>query len=208
VVPSSGIIRGLREQIVKRLRDDILSGRLAEGERLSEPHLAERFGVSRGPIREALLKLTHEGLLVGKPNCGVRVASTAPDSVRQFLIPLRRTIETYALRLCFESLTEEDFQTWEEILQGMERAGRQEDYAALAEQDIAFHRWLLERAGQPDLLAIWSTIVARVRQHFQRVLLVERRNALASCAEHRDLLATFRSGDKEAAIKALEEHIA
>ena len=64
-------IRSVREQITDRLRDDILSGRLAEGERLQEAKLAERFGVSRGPIREVLAQLTHEGLVEAKPNCGV-----------------------------------------------------------------------------------------------------------------------------------------
>src|SRR5947209_10403977 len=78
-------IQSMREQITNRLREDILSGRLAEGERLHEAKLAKRFGVSRGPIREVLAQLTHEGLLEAKPNCGVKVAASDSESVRDLI---------------------------------------------------------------------------------------------------------------------------
>jgi len=201
------LVRGLREQIADRIRDDILAGRLNEGERLSETKLAGRFGVSRGPVREALVQLTHEGLLIAKPNCGVRVAPTAPDSIRGLVIPIRRTIETYALRLFFDNITKDDFRTWEVILRNLKVACEQKDIAAIAEQDIAFHRSILERAGQADLLAIWSTIVARVRSHFRRSY-SRYKDLREIYAEHQAIVDTFRQGDREAAIQALESNIA
>src|SRR5437016_14274971 len=102
-------IRTVREQITDRLRDDILSGRLAEGERLQEAKLAERFGVSRGPIREVLAQLTHEGLAEAKPNCGVKVSLSDSDSVRELIVPIRRVIETFALKHFFQEIGERDF---------------------------------------------------------------------------------------------------
>jgi DNA-binding GntR family transcriptional regulator len=200
------LIRGLREQIVTQLRDDILSSRLEAGARLSETSLAERFGVSRGPIREALVQLTNEGLLIGRPNCGVTVAPTAPDSVRELIVPIRRTIEIYAVRLFFDSITKEDFRIWDEILEKFKEACKRKDYHTSAEQDIAFHRSLLVRAGQPDLLAIWQTIVARIRSHFRKTHIANP-DAMAIYQEHKAIVDTFRSGDKEAAIKILEENI-
>jgi DNA-binding GntR family transcriptional regulator len=204
---SDEIVRGLRAQIANRLREDILCGRLREGEHLSEVHLAERFGVSRGPVREALVHLTQEGLVDAKPNCGARVAAATADSVHELIIPLRRTIETYALRLVFDELDAEDFRRWETILQRMELACQNRDFAAAVEQDIAFHRTLLERAGQPDLLAIWSTIVARIRRHFWQRHLSRKDNPIDVQADHRQLVEVLRSGDKLAAIAALEKHI-
>src|SRR5262249_45043307 len=207
-VANDVLIRGVREQIVNRLRDDILSGRLAEGERLSEIRLARRFGVSRGPVRQALVQLALEGLVVARPNCGVRVAPSAPDSVRELVLPIRRTLETYALRLVYDDLGADDFRTWEDILDRMKLACRQRDEAAAVEQDIAFHRFLLERAGQPDLLAVWSTIVARIRHHFRRVhRQAPRGRPIDVYADHRALVEAFRGGDREAAVRALEAHI-
>jgi len=206
-VATREIVRGLRHQIADRIREDIYSGRLAEGEHLSEMGLAQQFGVSRGPIREALVQLTQEGVLLARPHRGVRVASPSPDSVRALIIPIRRTIESYALRLIFDDLKESDFQAWDAILRRMSAACQENDTAAAVEQDIAFHRSLLERAGQPDLLAIWSTIVVRIRRHFWQVHLARRNGPIDVRADHQRLVEILRSGDKEAAIKALEAHI-
>ena len=65
--------RTIREQVAAHLRYAVLSGELGEGEALREQPLARHFGVSRGPVRDALLQLTQEGLLVAEQNCGVRV---------------------------------------------------------------------------------------------------------------------------------------
>ena len=89
----------------------------------------------------------------------------------------------------------------------MALACSEQDTAAAVEQDIAFHRLLLERAGQPDLLAVWSTIVARIRGHFWRVHLSRRNDPIDVRADHQQLLEKFRSGDKDLAAKALEVHI-
>jgi GntR family transcriptional regulator, rspAB operon transcriptional repressor len=202
------IVRGLRIQIVERIREDIMSGRLTGGQRLSELALGRRFGVSRGPIREALVQLAQEGLVDRKPNCGVHVSMPVPDSIRAVIVPIRRTIETFALQSIFDELTEDDFRRWEAILKRMAKACQEMDPGAAVEQDIAFHRLLLERAGQPDLLAIWSTIVARVRGHFRQVHLARRDQPIDVHADHQQLIEAFRSGDREVALQTWEAHIA
>jgi DNA-binding GntR family transcriptional regulator len=199
--------RGLRDQIADRLRDDILAGRIAEGERVSEPQLVKRFGVSRAPIREALVKLTQEGLLLSRPNCGVTVAPSAPDAIQELVMPLRRTIETYALKRFFDEITEDDFRTWDAILDRLQEACAKRDWASCAEQDIAFHRSILERAGQPDLLAIWAAIVARLRSYFRQSYAKYNANPMKLYEEHRRIVALFRTGNKKKAVKALERNI-
>lgn len=206
-MPLNTVVRSVRDQITDLIREDLLCGRIPSGERLSEVSLAVRFGVSRGPVREALAQLTHEGLLVSKPNCGVSVAPEPTDDVRDLIIPIRRTIETYALKLIFEKIDERDFRTWEEILHRLDLACRVGDVEGIVLQDIAFHRSIIVRAEQPDLLAIWQTILVRVRGHF-RSAIVRYGDAVGRIvAEHRQLVEAFRAGDKGGAIQALEEHI-
>jgi DNA-binding GntR family transcriptional regulator len=162
----SKLIFSLREQIANHLRDDVLSGRLVAGVRLNEMALVERFGVSRTPIREALQQLTFEGLLESRPNAGARVAPPPTDAIRQLVVPIRRTVETYALRAIFPILTEADYHIWESILERMRHACLKADYSKIAEQDIAFHRSIVARAGQKDLDAIWISLIVRMRSHF------------------------------------------
>ena len=201
------LIRSTRDQITDRLREDIFSGRLAEGERLQEAKLAELFGVSRGPIREALAQLTQEGLLEAKPNRGVIVSHSDSDAVRELIVPIRRVIETFALKHFFQEINERDFQAWESILHHLKSACERKDLAAITQYDLAFHRSILMRAGVPALLTIWQTILARIRRHFRHATSHYGADLLEIYQQHRRLVEVFRRGDREAAIKALEEHI-
>jgi len=87
-----------KQEIVDQLRMEIITGQIQEGMPLREVNLAERFQVSRAPIREALKQLAHEGMVESKPNCGVRVAPSSSDSMQELVIPLRQTVESFALK--------------------------------------------------------------------------------------------------------------
>ena len=201
------LVFSLREQIADRLRADVLSGRLAEGERLSEAQLVTRFGVSRTPIREALQQLAQEGLLEGRPNAGVKVARRPPDAIRDLVVPIRRSVEEFALRSFFSDIGPSDYRQWNEILERMRLACVARDFAAVAEHDVAFHRSIVQRAGLRDLDLIWASLVARVRSHFWET----QRNysdPLDIYREHAELVETFRGGDLEQSVKELEQNIA
>lgn len=201
------LVFSLREQIADRLRADVLSGRLAEGERLSEAQLVTRFGVSRTPIREALQQLAQEGLLEGRPNVGVKVARRPPDAIRDLVVPIRRSVEEFALRSFFADIGPSDYRQWAEILERMREACVARDFAAVAEHDVAFHRSIVQRAGLRDLDLIWASLVARVRSHFWET---QRNYAdpLDIYREHADLVETFRGGNLEKSVKELEQNIA
>jgi DNA-binding GntR family transcriptional regulator len=200
------LIRSLRQQIVDSLRNDLLCGRFRDGERLSEKELSTRFGVSRTPIREAFALLSQEGLLESQPNRGVRVAATPADAIRELIVPIRRTIESFALNLVFDDLNQDDFRLWDEIIGRLKECCKALDYDGTAENDIAFHRSIIRRTGEMELEAIWSAILARVRSHFwnshrgyEDLMNVYR--------EHRDIVDVFRSGDRESAAQALANSI-
>jgi len=107
-VDQARVYRTIREQIADRIRTDVLSGRLLEGTSLREQTLARQYGVSRAPIRDALLQLTQEGLLVARPNCGVKVGAASSEEIQPLVVELRRKIEVFALRNAFGKLTEAD----------------------------------------------------------------------------------------------------
>jgi len=200
------LVRGLGEQIVERLREDIFSGRIAEGERLREIDLAKRFSVSRGPIREAIQQLTWEGILETDRNKGALVATSAPDEITELIIPLRCTIEKYAVRLFFDQLTDDDFRNWEQILLKMKQACEAGDFALISEHDIAFHRALVKRSHSPDLLAIWSAIVSRVRRHFRESHL-DYEDPLKIYEEHLPIIEALKNSSLSEALVIIENHI-
>jgi DNA-binding GntR family transcriptional regulator len=192
--------------VVEQLRGDIVSGRLAPGVRVTEAELCKRFGVGRGPVREAVQQLAQQRLLVTRPNCGAMVAPEAPEGIRGLIVPIRRTIELYALEMVFDDLKLADFERWEAIVSKMKTACQEQDFHSVAELDLAFHRALLDRADQADLLVIWDTLVSRIRSHFRRA---QRRIAslMDVYEEHRDILESFRKGNLRDASKMLRDNI-
>lgn len=200
-------VRSIRQQIVDELRSDVLSGRFEPGMKLSEQELAKRFGVSRGPIREALSQLSFEALLISKPNCGVTVAGPPSREVRELVIPIRRAVELYALRSCFDDLTPRDFLVWEEIILKMDLAAREGDEKELVSLNLLFHRVLIEKAGQPELLTIWLALVSQIRGHFSEKILKYPGQPTVFGDHHRRLIAAFRTGSRRMALAELKRHI-
>lgn len=194
-------------EVAEQLRRDILSGRIPEGLRLTEAELAKRFGVGRGPIREAVQRLSLQGLLETRPNCGAVVAPEAPKAIRAVIGPIRRTLEVYALKELFDEFTPEAFAAWDRILDDMRAACERADTHAVAEQDILFHRHLFVLLDQPDLLAIWDLLAGRLRSHFRRTQRRRCRDMMEIYEEHRAILESFRTGTLEDAVKLLKEKI-
>jgi len=196
------VYRTIREQIAHRLRNEVLAGRFSQGEPLREAKLAKRFGVSRGPIRDALLQLTQEGLLTGQPNVGVKVSQSPSEAIRPLVVELRKQIEGYALAAIFDDITPDDLARWDQLLEGIKSACAAADLPALVARDMAFHRSIVERTGDPDLLAIWLPIVIRMMLHYSR------HTDLMECyAEHERIVKAIKAGKKQQAVKALLANI-
>jgi DNA-binding GntR family transcriptional regulator len=195
--------QGLSEQIANQLRIDIISGKMKEGSPLREEALAKQFKIGRGPIREALQRLSHEGMVTSKPNCGVRVAPSPPNSIQELIIPLRKTLETFALRSIYHDLKEEDFEPWNSILDRMRVACEAHDYTSTIELDIEFHQSIVERAEQADILSIWLVLVSRLRRQFQD----GHRNYESTMQiyyEHAAIIAMFQTGNLKQSLQTLE----
>jgi len=195
-------IRSVREQIADQLRNEVLADQLPAQQPLREAELAERFGVSRGPIRDALLQLTQEGALIYVPNRGVRVGTPVSDEIRQLLVGLRRQIETSALEQIFDLLTDEDDEQWREMLAQLQLACKRENMPSVVEHDIAFHRSLVRRTGSPDLEAIWLPITVRMRLAYSR-----HKNLIEVYNEHARIVDSILRRNLNSALKTLGKHI-
>lgn len=196
------VFRTIREQIADRIRADVMSGKLSGGTSLREQSLAKQYGVSRAPVRDALLQLTQEGLLEAKPNCGVKVGSPSGDEIQPLVIDLRRKIEVFALRKAFGQLTEADIDRLDETVEQLRAACQKEDLGEIVQHDMALHRHILEATGNPDLLAMWLPIVSRMFLHYSR-----HRNMMESHREHAAIVDAIRRRDRKAAIEALTANI-
>jgi DNA-binding GntR family transcriptional regulator len=196
------VFRTIREQIADRIRTDVLSGKLSEGTSLREQTLAARYGVSRAPVRDALLQLTQEGLLVAKPNCGVKVGTPSDEEIQPLVIDLRRKIEVFALRKIFGRLSDADIDRLDETVERLRVACQKEDLGEIVRHDMALHRHILEATGNADLLAMWLPIVSRMFLHYSR-----HRNMMESHREHAAIVDAIRRRDRKAAIAALTANI-
>ncbi len=201
-MPSVEIYRTLPEQIAARLTQEVLSSKLKPGDPLREIDLSERFGVSRGPVREAFRQLSQQGLLVLEPNKGVRVAQNPSVEVRPLVVELRRKIETFVLDSIFERITEEDLENWNGILVDIKMACEASDVDALTEHDLRFHRAIIQSHDDKDLFALWQPIAMRMMMHYNRL-----DDIMESYREHERILDAIRAGNKRGAIKALVDNI-
>jgi DNA-binding GntR family transcriptional regulator len=205
-MPMTAAVQTVRDQVVSRLRSELLGGRYEPGTPLREEALAERFGVSRMPVRNALQELVHEGLLVAKRNCGVTVAAPPSDLVINLLTPLRVQIETYALRLCLPGMTAPRYDGLTAILDEMAAACARRDDAAVIVSDFAFHQFLLTAAGLDDIVPVWKGVVGKMK-HFHMARNRTHADYGVIWFVHSRLLEVFRAGDVDAAIGALASHI-
>lgn len=201
-MPAFEIFRTLPEQIAARLQQDILAGQLKPGDPLREVDLSERFGVSRGPVREAFRQLTQQGLLVLEPNKGVRVAQNPSVEVRPLVVQLRRTIEVFVLESIFDRITDDDIEIWDEILSDIKAACESNDLNALTDQDLRFHQAIIKSHDDRDLFTLWQPIAMRMMMQYNRL-----DDLMESYREHKRILDAIRARDRTAAIEALSTNI-
>lgn len=198
--------RSLRQKAVEALRVSILQGHLRPGDRLRESDLAAQMGISRGPVREALRELERDGLVIAEPYRETVVADISMDDVREILVPVRRVLETFAVREAMAHLGHTDVSTLEQLVAEMRAAGAEGDLHRVVEADVTFHRTIMQLAGNRYAMQIWDTLSLRIRTHFYRND-AHYANLSLVADEHAPLLDALRSRDAERALAAMEQHL-
>jgi DNA-binding GntR family transcriptional regulator len=212
---STAILRGtmsslthkqLWETVADAIRDEILDGRLPAGSRLVETELAERFGVSRGPVRDALAELSRAGLAVDLPRRGTFVSSLTEADLEEVYV-IRRAIEEAAVALAIGRATDEDVADMRASLAEVEAAYARGDLAAAWEADMAFHRSYCRMSGNGRLLALFDGLSSQTVLLMRTALVSRTSLGWTPPAEyHRDILDRIAARDVQGAIDAVGAH--
>jgi DNA-binding GntR family transcriptional regulator len=191
--------------VVESLRDAIVAGELEDGQRLIEDKIARELKTSRGPVREALRQLEHEGFVVSTPYKGAVVLGVSDEEVQQVLIPVRLTVEKYSIPKAVEQMTDEDFAELGKEVWRLGEAARTNDLQQSVDADMRFHEILLDHSGQQHAAQVWRSIAPRIRAYFFRY---GRKSSLGQIAfEHGELLTALQTRDPDVIAAALEQHI-
>ncbi len=184
------------------LREMILADEIKAGERLNEISLAQRLGISRSPLREAIQSLAGEGLVRFVPGRGAFVVELALDTVRH-LAQVRSALECLGARLAAEAASDQQLRELEELLDAAE--GSMDDQAPYP-SELDFHRNLLKASGNPPLVEITGTLSTQLRLARLRSA-QEPRRARQALAEHRLILDALKRHDPDGAAWAMEQHL-
>ncbi|MER5944488.1 GntR family transcriptional regulator [Streptomyces sp. NPDC001904] len=191
----------VRERVLGALREDIVAGLLRPGDRLVERELAERFGVSRVPVREAVRALVAEGFVTfDTPRRAVVRTLTRADVAELF--ELREALEVYAAGLAAERAGADELARLALLLDRAAEATRADDAATLTDVNSRFHDDLLALAGNGLLVTVMQPVAGRLRW-------LTRRNEEwpQQLAEHRELYAAVAAGDAERARAVALSHV-
>ncbi|MFY9676391.1 MAG: FadR/GntR family transcriptional regulator [Terriglobales bacterium] len=210
----------LFEQIVQQVEDSILRGELKPGDQLpAERDLAQRFGVSRTAVREAVKTLSEKGLVEAYSGRGTFVIDRTSHAIRQSLdlmirinqrggpadlTELRQVIEPEIAALAAPRIDEQLLATMREAVATMDRSLQDPD--AYVEADLDFHLALAEAVGNPLILSLLDSIVGLLRQHRSRIFRVDGGPERGQ-VHHKQILAALEKHDPDKAREAMRAHL-
>jgi len=200
--------RTLSDDVATQIRQAILDGRLAPGQRIVERDIAGAMGTSRGPVRDALKSLENEGLVVRYPHRGTFVARLTPEDAEE-IYSLRQALEMLAVEYIIERAAPEQLDELDALIGSMERLIERgyTQYEA-TDLDIEFHDDLYLISGHKRLMAAWEALKEQVR-----VFLLAHRNLRPEDFEeravlwHRRVVGALRQRDVELARHIVHEHV-
>lgn len=195
----------LRDVVFTTLRQAILRGELKPGERLMEIQLANKLGVSRTPIREAIRKLELEGLVLMIPRKGAEVAEITEKNLRDVL-EVRESLEVLAVQLACERMTEETFVELEAAAKAFEAEVATDDITKIAEADVFFHDIVYQATDNQRLIQLLNNLREQMYRYRVEYL---KKNAMHPIIirEHQELIDYIKARDKEKASENICKHI-
>ena len=195
----------LREEVFNTLRDQILKGELSPGDRLMEIHLAEKLGVSRTPVREAIHLLEREGLAVTIPRRGAQVARMTEKELSNVL-EIREVLDELAVTKACANVTDEVINKLNSNVVDFREAVKSGDPKKIVEADEHFHNIIYETADNPRLLSIIDNLKEQMYR-FRFEYIREEKNYEKLIEEHKRLIEGLKAGDVEEVKAAMHTHL-
>lgn len=194
------------EAATEELRRRILEGELVEGFQLKQDLLAEEFGISRIPVREALVQLENEGLVKIVPHKGAIVAELSTKDIEE-LFSLRALLESHLLRHSIPRLTTDDFDRLNEILKRYAIELAEGHSHRWDELNTELHDILLGRANRPRSLDLVQSLLRQTDRYTRVQLTISDAAVQRAKAEHEELVRLCRLGESREACALLKRHI-
>ena len=195
----------LRDVVFNTLRQAILRGELKPGERLMEIHLAEKLGVSRTPIREAIRKLELEGLVTMIPRRGAEVARITEKNLRDVL-EVRRELDAFSCELACDRITKQEGEELRHACEEFAAATMTRDATVIAAADVKLHDIIVQAAGNERLTEILNNLSEQMyRYRFEYIKDTSNYEKLVE--EHRIIYESIMNKDKQTAAQTARIHI-
>ncbi|WP_276950727.1 GntR family transcriptional regulator [Acetatifactor muris] len=195
----------LRDVVFNTLRQAILTGELKPGERLMEIHLADKLGVSRTPVREAIRRLELEGLVTMIPRRGAEVARITEKSMNDVL-EVRRAMDALCAELACDRITEEELGALSRACEHFEHCVRAGDAKKIAQADVGLHDIIVRATGNQRLIQLVNNLSEQMyRYRFEYIKDSSQHETLVK--EHRIIYQSIACKDKETAAAAARTHI-
>lgn len=189
----------------ERIRSNIIDGTLPPGSQLNEVELASSFGVSRGPVREALQRLIQEGLLRSEPHRGVFVPVMTDEDIDDVYLA-REALETAAVRrIARMGWSASAFKALDSVVSGMRKAADAGNWQTVANRDLDFHTELVSAAASSRLERMFTTVISET-QLCLSVLTKAYDGREQLVEEHRQISELIRDDDPDAAVAVLKKH--
>jgi len=196
--------RVFREEIREQLIEDILNGRLAPGARIVETRIAQQFGVSQGPVREALRDLELFGFVVSSPFRGTQVRKISTEELLE-IYPIRAALEGVAARAAAGRIDQATLDHLEELIGVMREAAARDDHRAEADADHNFHHAIVKASGNRMVEHVWQTMRLSITTCLTHSITHRSLHEIAE--RHVAVLEALRSGDPDRAEAAVRRHI-
>jgi len=194
----------MSEKVADILRENIISGNIQPGEKITENQVANTLNISRPPIREAFRILATEDLITLVPRKGAFVSKLSIREVKE-IYEMKSMMESFATRLAIPTVEKKEISDLDSILNLMEEKIKENNFKEIQRLNIEFHRKMIEISKNQKLIYFYESIVLPIRR-YQRVGLSAPSSWETSLTEHRNIVEAIRSRNIELAERLTQEH--